>query len=89
MKFVYSGNAKSPTFEEIASVIKSFEEEGESGPHTPEGWMLAPLLSYCYKNWVPFTLAYIPTHGFYVKKGKVDGVIPPEMQAWIDETSGQ
>lgn len=79
MKYATSGEGEEfePLF--IQTMIECFNENRESGPHSTEGWVLSHILNYCHTNHIAFTLVSIPEKGYYVKRGIVSGVIPPEM----------
>lgn len=84
MKFLsLAGDAAS--VEAIDSAIRIFEKLGESGPHSPDGWLLSHILNHCTETGIPFTLASVPDGGYYVKRGVVEGVIPPPIQATLEQ----
>ena len=60
-------------------LIECFLEHGESGPHSPDGWILSHILNHCRNNDIAFTLVFKPKIGYYVKRDVIDGVIPTEM----------
>lgn len=80
MRFVTTAIGEQFDYETIEMLIECFHENGESGPHSTEGWGLTHILNHCIVTAVPFTLVFLPAKGYYIKKGALDGVIPEEMR---------
>lgn len=82
-----SGSGENPPALTIDSAIRSFDSLGESGPHSPEGWVLSHILNHCVTNEIPFTLAYVAGRGYYLKRGVVAGVMPQPIQMTLEGKS--
>jgi hypothetical protein len=51
-------------------LVENFNRNGCSGPHSPLGVTLAPLLNYLVEHSIPFRLIYDPElHSYVVYKG--------------------
>lgn len=80
MIFTPSGSGDGFDALTIQMMIECFDESGESGPHSLEGWALAHILNHCHENGISFTLVHFPKMGYYVTRKIVSGVIPEEMR---------
>lgn len=85
MRYMPIGSGETFDDSAVSMALDCFEEHGESGPHSPEGWMLSKILNFCVKQGIPFTLVHIPNKGYYVKRGVVAGIVPIEVQESFDE----
>lgn len=57
-----------PTAKCIRDSIARFEELGESGAHSPRGWILAHILNHCVREGIGFVLTRYPHGGYFVKR---------------------
>lgn len=76
MKFISRTGADAP-LATIDYAIRCFEKNGESGPHSTEGWLLSHILNHCIENKIAFSLVCVPDAGYYIKQGVVQNIAPP------------